>query len=105
MNILIVDDELGLRHTLTLILDAEGHKTRTASTGDAALKLLAEQDADVVLCDVRMPGMDGLAMLDKYKQSGGGALVVMMSAYGDDDSAIDAIKRGAHDFIQKPFRA
>ena len=105
MNVLIVDDELGLRHTLTLILDAEGHTTRTAADGAAALKLLAEKDADIVLCDVRMPGVDGLTFLDRYKQTSGRALVVMMSAYGDDDSAIDAIKRGAHDFIQKPFRA
>jgi two-component system response regulator AtoC len=105
MNVVIVDDELGLRHTLTLILDAEGHATRTASDGAAALTLLHEKDADIVLCDVRMPGVDGLTFLDRYKQTSGRALVVMMSAYGDDDSAIDAIKRGAHDFIQKPFRA
>jgi two-component system response regulator AtoC len=105
MNVVIVDDELGLRHTLTLILDAEGHTTRTASDGAAALKLLAEKDADIVLCDVRMPGVDGLTFLDRYKQTPGRALVIMMSAYGDNDSAIEAIKHGAHDFIQKPFRA
>ena len=58
-----------------------------------------------ILCDVRMPGMDGLTFLDKYKRSAGRALVIMMSAYGDDDAALDAIKRGAYDFIAKPFRA
>ncbi|MEK7401978.1 MAG: sigma-54 dependent transcriptional regulator [Gemmatimonadota bacterium] len=105
MNILIVDDEQGLRHTLTLILGAEGHETRSAADGTAAIAALAQRDADLVLCDVRMPGMDGLGFLDGYKKSGGRALVIMMSAYGDDDSAVDAIKRGAHDFIQKPFRA
>jgi two-component system response regulator AtoC len=105
VNVLIVDDEQGLRHTLTLILGAEGHQTRTAQDGAAALALLAEADADLVLCDVRMPGTDGLAFLDGYKKADGRALVIMMSAYGDDDSAVDAIKRGAHDFIQKPFRA
>ncbi len=105
MNILIVDDELGLRHTLTLILGNEGHETRAAANGDAALTMLAERDADLILCDVRMPGMDGLTFLDRYRESSAHALVIMMSAYGDDDDALGAIKRGAYDFIQKPFRA
>ena len=105
MNVLIVDDELGLRHTLTLILGAEGHETRAASDADSALKMLSETDADVVLCDVRMPGTDGLGFLDRYRESGGRALVIMMSAYGDDEFALEAMKRGAYDFIPKPFRA
>ena len=105
MNIVIVDDELGLRHTLSLILGNEGHETRAAENGDVALKMLADRDADLVLCDVRMPGIDGLAFLDRYRTAGGRALTIMMSAYGDDDDALEAIRRGAHDFIQKPFRA
>jgi DNA-binding NtrC family response regulator len=105
VNILIVDDEEGLRHTLTLILGAEGHATRTAAEGGAALNALREQEADIVLCDVRMPGVDGLSFLDAYVAKGGRALIIMMSAYGDDIVALDAIRRGAHDFIQKPFRA
>jgi two-component system response regulator AtoC len=105
VNIVVVDDELGLRHTLTLILGAEGHETRAAADGEAALEMLAEHDADLVLCDVRMPGIDGLTFLDRYREASGRALVIMMSAYGDDDSALDAIKRGAYDFLQKPFRA
>ena len=105
MNILVVDDELGLRHTLTLILQAEGHDVRTASDGAAALERLAESPADLVVCDVRMPGVDGLTFLDRYKAMHGGALVIMMSAYGDDDAALEAIRRGAYDFIPKPFRA
>ena len=105
MNILVVDDELGLRQTLTAILSAEGHETRAVGDGAAALQALAEQDADLVLCDVRMPTMDGLGFLTEYKKAGARALVIMMSAYGDDDAALEAIKRGAHDYIQKPFRA
>jgi two-component system response regulator AtoC len=105
MNILVVDDELGLRHTLSLILTAEGHQVRAASDGAAGLARLAEAPADLVICDVRMPGMDGLAFLDQYKASGGTGLVLMMSAYGDDDAALEAIRRGAYDFIAKPFRA
>ena len=105
MNILVVDDELGLRHTLTLILQAEGHGVRAVSDGAAALERLGEAPADLVICDVRMPGLDGLAFLEKYKESGGTALVIMMSAYGDDEAALEAIRRGAYDFIAKPFRA
>jgi len=105
VNIVIVDDELGLRHTLTLILDAEGHQTRAAGDGEAALAMLADRDADIVLCDVRMPKLDGLGFLERYRRASGRALVIMMSAYGDDDAALDAMKRGAYDYIQKPFRA
>ena len=105
MNILVIDDELGLRHTLSLILQAEGHAVRAASDGAAGLERLAEEPADLIISDVRMPGVDGLTFLDRYKQAGGSALVIMMSAYGDDDAALEAIRRGAYDFIAKPFRA
>jgi two-component system response regulator AtoC len=105
MNILVVDDELGLRHTLTLILQAEGHAVRAASDGATGLERLGEAPADLIICDVRMPGLDGLAFLEKYKEMGGAALVIMMSAYGDDEAALEAIRRGAYDFIAKPFRA
>ena len=105
MNILVVDDELGLRHTLTLILQAEGHAVRAASDGAAGLERLGESPADLIICDVRMPGLDGLQFLGKYKEMGGTALVIMMSAYGDDEAALEAIRRGAYDFIAKPFRA
>jgi len=105
MNVLVVDDELGLRQTLTLILRAEGHDVRAASDGADALRQLAEAPADIVLCDVRMPGLDGLGFLERYGASRGSALVIMMSAYGDDDAAVEAIRRGAYDFIAKPFRA
>ena len=105
MNILVVDDELGLRHTLTLILEGEGHRIRAASHGEEALAMLAAEDADLVLCDVRMPVLDGLGFVERYRREAGRALVIMMSAYGDDDAAIDAMKRGAYDYIQKPFRA
>ena len=105
MNIVVVDDELGLRHTLTLILEGEGHRIRTATQGEEALAMLAAEDADLVLCDVRMPVLDGLGFVERYRRTPGRALVIMMSAYGDDDAAIDAMKKGAYDYIQKPFRA
>ena len=105
MRILVVDDELGLRHTLSLILGAERHDVRVAASTDEALAQVADAPPDVILCDVRMPGADGFAFLDRYRADGGEALVIMMSAYGDDEAAVEAIRRGAYDFIAKPFRA
>jgi two-component system response regulator AtoC len=105
MRILVVDDEHGLRHTLTQILAGEGYEVSVATDGASALDALAEREADLVLCDVRMPAMDGLEFVERYRERGGVALVVMMSAYGDDDDAIEAMRRGAYDYISKPFRA
>jgi two-component system response regulator AtoC len=105
MKILVVDDEPGLRHTLSLILGAEGHEVTVAADGTTALDMLAAAPVDLVLCDLRMPGIDGLTFLDRYRATNGPALVVMMSAYLDDEAAIDAMQRGAYDYIPKPFRA
>jgi two-component system response regulator AtoC len=105
VKILIVDDEPALRHTLSLILAEDDHDTATASDGDAALATLAEHDVDLVLCDLRMPKVSGLEFIDRYQAAGGHALIVAMSAYGDADTAIAAMERGAYDYIQKPFRA
>ncbi|HEX6964722.1 MAG TPA: sigma-54 dependent transcriptional regulator [Gemmatimonadaceae bacterium] len=105
MNILIVDDEPALRQTLSLILGADGHQTVTASDGDEALAHATAGDVDIVLCDLRMPKVDGLEFIDRYRASGGSALIIAMSAYGDADTAIAAMQHGAYDYIQKPFRA
>jgi len=105
MRILVVDDESGLRHTISLILREEGHEVEAVGDGEAALASLARADASLVICDVRMPKLDGLTFLDRYRAAAGHALVIMMSAYGDDDAAIEAIRRGAYDYISKPFRA
>ncbi|NUQ20676.1 MAG: sigma-54-dependent Fis family transcriptional regulator [Gemmatimonadaceae bacterium] len=105
MRILVVDDESGLRHTISLILREEGHEVEAVADGEAALASLAQADAALVICDVRMPKLDGLGFLDRYKSAAGRGLVVMMSAYGDDEAAIEAIRRGAYDYISKPFRA
>ena len=105
MRILVVDDEPGLRHTLSLILASEGHEVGTAADGEAALAALGAQEVDVVLCDLRMPRLDGAGFLERMRATGSRALVIVMSAYGDDDTAIDAMQRGAYDFIPKPFRA
>ena len=105
MKVLVVDDEQGLRHTLSLILRDEGHDVLAADNGEAALATLSENDVDLVLCDVRMPVMDGLQFLERYRATDGKALVIMMSAYGDDDAALEAMRKGAYDYIPKPFKA
>jgi len=105
VKILVVDDEPGLRQTLTRILGAEGHTTLTASDGKEALERLAAEDIDLVLCDLRMPTMSGLEMIERYNATKGHALVVAMSAYGDSDTAIQAMQKGAYDYVPKPFRA
>jgi two-component system response regulator AtoC len=105
VKILVVDDELGLRHTLSMILAEDAHEVAVAADGAAALAIAAELAPDLVLCDVRMPQMDGLTFLDRSRESGGRAIAILMSAYGDDEAALEAIRHGADDFISKPFRA
>jgi two-component system, NtrC family, response regulator AtoC len=104
-RILVIDDEPGLRQTLTLILEDDGYSVATAEDGELGLRSALAERPELILCDVRMPRMDGLAFLEQYTASGGGALVVMMSAYGTIESAIEAMRRGAYDFIAKPFNA
>jgi two-component system response regulator AtoC len=107
VKILVVDDEFGLRHALSRILGGEGHEVTVAENGEAALELANTngQSPDLVLCDVRMPGVNGLEFLERYRATNGRALVIMMSAYEDDEGVIEAMRRGAYDFIGKPFRA
>ena len=105
MKILVVDDEPGLRQTVSRILGAEGHTVGTAGEGEEALSKLSTEDVDLVLCDLRMPKMDGLEFIERYTSGGGHALVIAMSAYGDSDTAIAAMQKGAYDYVQKPFRA
>ena len=105
MRILVIDDEFGLRHALSRILGAEGHEVTVAEDGASALASINGGSPDLVLCDVRMPGMNGLEFLERYRAAKGGGLVIMMSAYEDDEGVIEAMRRGAYDFIGKPFRA
>ena len=105
MKLLIVDDEPGLRQSLRLILSDEHYEVADATDGAAALAKAAAEPFDMILCDVRMPSMDGVEFLRQYRAAGGTALVIMMSAYGSEDAAVAAMKEGAYDYIAKPFRA
>ena len=103
-KVLIVDDEPGLRQSLGLLLTDAGYAVVAEQTGRRALERAATETFDLVLCDVRMPEMDGLTFLRHYRQGGGNALVIVMSAYGGEDAAIAAMKEGAYDYLPKPFR-
>jgi len=105
MKVLIIDDEPSLRQTVSMILDEEGHQVHTASDGKEGLDKAIDLEPDVVLTDVRMPGMPGLEFLEKYRAEGGEALVIVMTAYGSTELAIEAMKMGAYDYVPKPFSA
>ncbi len=102
-RILVVDDDEALRESLALLLAAEGYDVVTAGDAPTALACL-ETPVDVVLCDVRMPGMDGLELLPELIRRLPGAPVLLMSAYGSGDLAVEALERGAFDYLAKPFQ-
>jgi two-component system response regulator AtoC len=103
-KVLIVDDELGLRQSLSLLLRDAGYDVAAEADGRRALDRTATEGFDLILCDVRMPALGGLDFLRAYRQRGGAALVIMMSAYGGEDAALAAMQEGAYDYIPKPFR-
>jgi two-component system response regulator PilR (NtrC family) len=102
-NILIVDDEQGMRQLLSLVFGRTGHKVRAAENGRRALLLLREQAADLIVSDVKMPDMDGIALLREARELFPDIAVVMMTAFATVETAREAFKLGADDFIQKPF--
>ena len=103
-KILIVDDDGSMRHMLSLILKREGYEVQAVGKGSEALNLVASESFDFILSDVVMPGMGGLELLQALKEKKVEATVIMMSAYGNLGTAVEAMKRGAYDYISKPFR-
>ena len=103
-RVLVVDDEENLRVVLRTLLRRHGYEVETAPSGDEALTLVDSFGPDVVLTDVRMPKMGGLDLLATLKAKGNEATVIVMSAYGNMDLAIEAMKAGAYDYVQKPFK-
>ncbi len=105
MKILVVDDDQGLRKSLTLILEDGGHEVVLAANGEEGLGVAANENPQIILCDVRMPKMDGLQFLARYREAEGRALVIVMTAYGNVELAVNAMKAGAYDYLPKPFGA
>lgn len=105
MNVLVIDDDPGVRRTVSMILESEGYQVQTASDGRDGLDRALKDSPDLILCDVRMPRLDGLAFVHEYRSAGGAGLVIVMTAYGSNELAIEAMKKGAYDYIPKPFEA
>lgn len=103
MKILIIDDERSIRNSLKEILADEGYDVDTAENGVQGCSMVEKEKYDVIFCDIKMPEMDGMEVLDRFTAMGIDAAVVMISGHGDIDTAVECIKKGAFDFIQKPL--
>src|SRR5687768_6005607 len=101
-EILIIDDEKAIRKALTEILSAEGYKTDEAGDGEEGLKKFKERSYDVVLCDIKMPKLDGIEFLQKAGEANSDVPIIVISGHGNIDTAVDAVKKGAFDYISKP---
>lgn len=104
LRVLVIDDEEHLRHMLTMILKKEGYLVRTAPNGQEGLKVLLAEPQDLVLCDIRMPVMSGIDLLDEIERRNINTTFIAMSAFGNREVAIEALRHGAYDYIDKPFK-
>ncbi len=102
-RILVIDDEKSIRNTLKDILEAEEHEIVAAEDGISGLEMFPEGNFDVVLCDIKMQEMDGIEVLQKIMEQHRDVPVIMISGHGDIEIAVDAIKKGAFDFLEKPL--
>ena len=103
MKILVVDDERAIRNSLKEILSDEGYEVDTAEDGAVAIAMAERDRYNIIFCDIKMPNMDGIEFLDKVDEAGLDSAVVMISGHGDIATAVECIKKGAFDFIQKPL--
>ena len=101
-NILIIDDEKAIRKTLGEILSYEGYKIDEAGDGEEGLKRFKEKNYDVVLCDIKMPKIDGIEFLDKAGEVNPDIPIIMISGHGTIETAVEAVKKGAYDYVSKP---
>ena len=102
-NILVIDDEKSIRSTLQEILEYENHKVKLATNGPEGIDIFEKNEFDVVLCDIKMPKMDGIEVLANLVELSPDIPVIMISGHGNIDTAVEAIKKGAYDFIEKPL--
>jgi len=103
-SILVADDEPSIRHVLSLVLSDHGYEVRAVADGAEALLELAARSYDVVISDVRMPKVDGLTLLQRALEIWPGLTFLIISAYGSQDAALQAVAAGAYDYVQKPFK-
>src|SRR6056297_434362 len=103
-NLLVVDDEASMRHMLRLVLEQNRFRVSEAADGAAAINKLYQEKFDYILSDIRMPDMDGLTFLEQPEVRRFDGTIIMMSAYGSIDTALECMKRGAYDYISKPFK-
>jgi two-component system nitrogen regulation response regulator NtrX len=102
-KILVIDDEKSIRNTLKEVLEYENHQVDIAEDGPTGLEMFAANSYDIVLCDIKMAKMDGLEVLFKINESDSEIPVIMISGHGNIDTAVEAIKKGAYDFLEKPL--
>ncbi len=102
-KILIVDDEKSIRESLQMILEYEGYETLFAQSGKQALQTLEDEPVDLVMLDIKMPGMDGLEVLDEIRTMDADLPVIMISGHGTIETAVESTKKGAYDFLEKPL--
>ena len=102
-NILVIDDEQSIRNTLKEVLEYEKHTVDLAIDGMEALELFRNKQYDIVLCDIKMPKMDGIELLEKIFEISNEVPVIMISGHGNIDTAVESIKKGAFDFLEKPL--
>ncbi|SET92550.1 two-component system, NtrC family, response regulator HydG [Stigmatella erecta] len=103
-RILVVDDQRNMRTITALVLSAEGHTVFQAATGQEALDFLSRSSVDVLLTNLKMEPMDGLTLLEKALEAVPQLQVIVMTAFGSIDSAVEAMRLGAYDYITKPFK-
>lgn len=102
-RILVIDDEEGMRDFLTILLQKEGYQVQAVGKGEEGLRLMSHSPFDLVITDLRMPGMDGLQVLQRFKEEDPEVGVILITAYASTETAVDAMKGGAFDYVAKPF--
>jgi two-component system, NtrC family, response regulator AtoC len=103
-RVLVIDDEKNMRHMLQIMLSKAGYEAESAGNGLEGLEKMGQGEFDFVLCDLKMPKMDGMSFLKRAKEKFNEKTYIMMSAYGNIDDAVEAMKIGAYDYISKPFK-
>ena len=103
-KVLVVDDERGMREFLTIMLQKEGYDVTSAGSGKEALEYIAQRAYDIVITDVRMPNITGVDVLKTVKECSPETVVIIVTAYASTETAVEAMKQGAYDYITKPFK-